>query len=1424
MSRFRAGLVSGFWVLLLLVAVFGVVLNVPVVNAVTTVSGHITQDTTWVVMESPYRATSDVTVDSGVQLAIEPGVEVQFDDGYSLVVEGSLNATGTETNPIIFTSSSTSPSEGIWSTITFEGSANESFRLEHGIIQYATNGITIASLGAAIIENNDISNNSQCGIMLIGQSNAYIKENTIKNNEKGIATSGYGAHSGITITGNAILSNKNMGICLYSEGVGYADLYNVTISHNDVSNNGDAGIALESSASSSAYGGYAESYVYNINISSNTVSSNQGMGISMHSVGWSYRSAPEVWLGSGYSYAHNVTIRLNTVTSNNNGGISVVSGGDGIGYGEGKGYLYDVSVSSNFATLNGGNGISLCGYGLGDYGYGCGYGYVYDVSVSYNQVSSNIADGIIVWAGESYCACSYLYQSEVCHNIATLNGGNGIRLGSSEGGEIYNVTVSSNVASSNRGNGIDLYSLGYARIYDVIVSSNTVLANEGDGMSISAHGLERYSDADIYNITISSNKILENLQNGIYLYSLGYQWGDPEGNIYGVVLSNNTISSNNENGVYSEALYHNSELIYDLVLHENTISANRQKGIWINGGINANLTLNSICYNMFGVFYTKTTNNSANNNDIYRNSYGMNVTSDATVNAEYDYWGDLSGPFHAPLNPDGKGNPVNGNGTDLDFMPFLTDPVGQINERPLASLSTDKTVAATNETVTLDGSTSTDDNQIELYFFDYGDGTNSRWTASPTVIHKYASAGVYNATLIVMDNLGVTSLDGNLTFVTITVMDSTPPTTVHEYDCLWHTADFTIILTATDDFSGVAETYYRINDDPTKTVSTDGQPLVTTEGADNKLEYWSVDNAGNEELPHKVLTGIKLDKTAPFGSIIINNGDAYTTSTSVTLTLTASDATSGVYQMRFSNDGTIWTDWEAYTPSKSWTLPPGDGTKTVYYQIKDIAELVSITYLDIIVLDTTSPSGSITINDGAAYTTTTTVTLTLSATDETSGIGEMRFSNDNTAYTEWEAYATSRSWTLQDGDGAKTVYVQFRDHAGLISTYSDTITLDTIRPTGSITIAEGAAYTNSSVVTLTLSATDATSGVAQMRFSNDNVTWSGWEPYATSKSWTLLTGDGLKGVTVQYKDNAGLISSYSDSIILDTKKPSANAGNDQTVNEDTLVTFDASASTDENGIATYTWTFTDTTPQTLTGKNPTYTFATPGTYTITLKATDPAGNTATDTVIITVLDITKPIANAGSDRTVNEDTQITLDGSASSDNVAITTYTWTFTDVTIKTLTGQKPTYTFNTPGVYTMTLNVTDAAGNWATDTVVITVLDITKPVANAGSDKTINVGTAVTFDAGGSTDNVGIVSYEWNFGDGTTGTGIKATHTYASQGTYTATLTVKDSAGNTATDSITITVHAAEGIPMWIIGAAIAAVALATAAATLILWKRRK
>jgi C1A family cysteine protease len=267
--------------------------------------------------------------------------------------------------------------------------------------------------------------------------------------------------------------------------------------------------------------------------------------------------------------------------------------------------------------------------------------------------------------------------------------------------------------------------------------------------------------------------------------------------------------------------------------------------------------------------------------------------------------------------------------------------------------------------------------------------------------------------------------------VTVSVLSS--PVTSDDSDGLWHNTDFTITLACGDDGNGIGTTYYRVNNGPVKSVAADGQPVITTEGASNILEYWSVDGAGVEELPHKMLTQIKLDKTPPTGLLTINTGAAYTGSSAVTLSLTASDL-SGVAQVRFSNDG-VW----------------------------DTAQ---------------------------------------------------------------------------------------------------------------------------------------------------------WQPFATSQSWVLSSGDGLKTVYCQIMDNAGLTSTVSGSITLGTEKPVAHAGQDQTVAASSSVTFDAGDCTDNEGIASYNWDFGD--GATGTGKTAVHAYSSPGTYTATLMVEDEAGNTATSSLTVTV--------------------------------------------------------------------------------------------------------------------------------------------------------------------------------------------------------------
>src|SRR5207244_3289985 len=84
--------------------------------------------------------------------------------------------------------------------------------------------------------------------------------------------------------------------------------------------------------------------------------------------------------------------------------------------------------------------------------------------------------------------------------------------------------------------------------------------------------------------------------------------------------------------------------------------------------------------------------------------------------------------------------------------------------------------------------------------------------------------------------------------------------------------------------------------------------------------------------------------------------------------------------------------------------------------------------------------------------------------------------------------------------------------------------------------------------------------------------------------------------------------------------------------------------------------------------------------------------------------------------------------------------------------------------------------------------------PVADAGADKTSIVGETLTFDGSGSHDPDGtIASYNWSFGDSTTGTGAVVTKSYLAAGVYTAVLTVTDNVGASSTDNATVTVLSA-------------------------------
>jgi len=443
-----------------------------------------------------------------------------------------------------------------------------------------------------------------------------------------------------------------------------------------------------------------------------------------------------------------------------------------------------------------------------------------------------------------------------------------------------------------------------------------------------------------------------------------------------------------------------------------------------------------------------------------------NTTSAAPVTVKVDRTAPIPDASLAPASPNG----ANG---------WYVSPV------TVTANSTDATSGVASQGVSLDSST---------------------WTPSLTI----STDGTYTVQAQAQDKAG------NSASTTKTLkLDATPPTASLQIPAPdgangWYVSPMTVSVTGTDATSGIGS----------KLVSLDGTTWVSslTISADGVYSVRGrvTDNAGNTTTTSPVT--VSVDRTAPVPDASLSpaspDGANGWYVSPVTVSADSSDATSGIASQAVSLDGSSW---------KPSVTISADGTSTVQVRAADNAGNTASSSKTVR-LDTTPPTASFVLppadGDNGWY--VSPVTVSAVGTDATSGVASQVVSLDGTT---WESSLDLSS------DGVYSVHGQVIDYAGNTTSITRTVSIDHTPPvvgtpvlTGTLCLAGW--YTSS--VGVSVSATDATSGIASIQYSVDGGAWQTTAPNLT---------DGVHTVQVKVTDKAGNVSSTSASASVDATPP-----------------------------------------------------------------------------------------------------------------------------------------------------------------------------------------------------------------------------------------------------------------------------------------------
>ncbi|RMG54993.1 MAG: PKD domain-containing protein, partial [Bacteroidetes bacterium] len=281
---------------------------------------------------------------------------------------------------------------------------------------------------------------------------------------------------------------------------------------------------------------------------------------------------------------------------------------------------------------------------------------------------------------------------------------------------------------------------------------------------------------------------------------------------------------------------------------------------------------------------------------------------------------------------------------------------------------------------------------------------------------------------------------------------------------------------------------------------------------------------------------------------------------------------------------------------------------------------------------------------------------------------------------------------------------------------------------------------------------------------------------SVQKSPTHTYGaDGLYTVSLTVTDAHGCTNTFVRNQYIRLTHPTAAFTHGPVIDCPGLTVNFTDASASYHNLASWQWTFGDGTTSNV--PNPAHTYHTPGTYNVSLTVTDILGcSDAENKPALVQIHVPPTAATTPGDTTGCTPLTVDFRSTSTAGSAPLATWTWNFGNG--NTSNAANPiAQTYSPAGIYTVTLMVSD--GNGCRDTVQAEVEAYQAPTANFVASDTIGCAPVNITFTDQSTGPAAITNWLWDFGDGSTSTLKSPTHSFASDGVYTITLTVTDANG---------------------------------------------